>query len=46
MDSAEQLNEIDRNRVLLRDRCRLTPQQITNFDNHFRIANTFTSERP
>jgi Fic family protein len=38
-----QLDEIDRNRDLLRDKCRLTPHQITNYDNHFRITNTFTS---
>ncbi|MDR1039539.1 MAG: Fic family protein [Deltaproteobacteria bacterium] len=43
MDLTGQLNEIDRNRDLLREKCRLTPQQITNFDNHFRITNTFTS---
>jgi Fic family protein len=43
MDLKGLLGKIDRNRDLLRERCRLTPQQITNFDNHFRIINTFTS---
>ncbi|MDR1039477.1 MAG: Fic family protein [Deltaproteobacteria bacterium] len=43
MPTKELLAEIDRNRELLRERCQLTPQQITNFDNHFRITNTFTS---
>ncbi|MDR1037527.1 MAG: Fic family protein [Deltaproteobacteria bacterium] len=43
MDLTDQLNEMDRNRDLLRDKCILTPHQITNYDNHFRITNTFTS---
>jgi Fic family protein len=43
MDLTRQLDEIDRNKDLLHEKCRLSPQQVSNFDNHFRITNTFTS---
>ncbi|MDR1313937.1 MAG: Fic family protein [Deltaproteobacteria bacterium] len=43
MDLQVLLAEVDRNRNLLAERYHPTPEQIQNFDDYFRIRNTFTS---
>ncbi|MDR1037579.1 MAG: Fic family protein [Deltaproteobacteria bacterium] len=43
MQREELLREIDGNRDLIEERCRLTPEQAETLDRHYRLTNTFTS---